>query len=36
MICIEYIERDCIMHFEIFRALGDRSWWSASDPDAVL
>lgn len=34
MIYIEYIERDRFMHFEIFRTLGDQSWWSASDPDA--
>ncbi len=34
MIYIEYIERDRFMHFEIFRALGDQSWWAASDPDA--
>jgi hypothetical protein len=34
MIYIEYIERDRFMDVDIFRLLGDQTWWSGADDDA--
>lgn len=33
MIYIEYIERDRFMDVEIFRVLGDQSWWEEADEE---
>lgn len=33
MIYIEYINRDRFMDVEIFRALGDQSWWAEADEE---